>query len=87
LTEEEAGNISTIDETKLRQVLARCTNELLISSILPLRRLKAEQDRIFLESLEKIADKDKETAKRARFEKTSKELDLCVWLKDFPRDA
>lgn len=42
LTEEEAQNIADVDELKLRQALARTTNELLASITLPLRRLKAE---------------------------------------------
>lgn len=42
LTEEEALNIADVDEVKLRQALARATNELLASITLPLRRLKAD---------------------------------------------
>jgi len=32
-------------------------------------------------------DEEKENAKRARFEKLKDELELTVWLKDFPRNA
>jgi hypothetical protein len=32
-------------------------------------------------------DEEKETARRARFDKVSNELELTVWLKDFPRNA
>ena len=55
---------------------------------MPLRRQKAEQDRLFQETLDKMTnEKEKEAAKKQRFEKTCKDIELTVWLKDFPRDA
>ena len=32
-------------------------------------------------------DEEKENAKRARFDKNKDDLELTVWLKDFPRNA
>ena len=43
LTEAEAENLSAVDEVKVRQVLARTTNEILASITVPLRRIKAEE--------------------------------------------
>lgn len=73
---------------KVRQALARSTNELLASITLPLRRLKAEQERTFQESLDKLSsDEEREAARRARYDKQANELELTVWLKDFPKNA
>ena len=47
LTEDEASKIADVDEMKLRQALARSTNEILASITIPLRRIKADQERIF----------------------------------------
>ena len=87
LTEEEANNISEVEEFKLRQALARVTNEIVAGITLPLRRLKAEQERTFLETLDRLPEEEKEKAKKARFEKLSKTPELTLWLKDFPRSA
>ena len=76
-----------VEEVKLRQALARSTNEIMASITLPLRRQKAEQERNFLESLEKMSEEDREKAKEQRFSKIGKELELTVWLKDFPKTA
>ena len=43
MTEEEAENLSAVDATKVRQVLARTTNEILASITVPLRRIKADE--------------------------------------------
>ena len=52
-----------VEEVKLRQALARSTNEIMASITLPLRRQKAEQERTFFESLEKMSDEEREKAK------------------------
>ena len=54
ITETEANDIKAIDEIKLRQVLARCTNELLAGITVPLRREKLGENEKFEETLEKI---------------------------------
>ena len=54
LTEAEANDIKTIDEIKLRQVLARCTNEILASITVPLRREKHGDNEKFEETLDKV---------------------------------
>jgi len=40
LTPEEIANTEKVDPQKLQQVLARCTNEILVSIIVPLKREK-----------------------------------------------
>lgn len=67
LSEDEANNLADVDEVKLRQALARSTNEILAAFTLPLRRQKAEQERTFLESVEKMSEEEKEKAKAQRF--------------------
>jgi hypothetical protein len=56
LTEEEASNVRTVDEVKLRQVLARTTNELLASITVPMRRAKRDADDDFFAKLEAVED-------------------------------
>jgi len=56
LTEDEISSLSTIEELRLRQALARSTNELLASVTVPLRRQKAEELKTFEESVEKMTD-------------------------------
>ena len=89
LTEAEADDLTKVDPLKVRQVLARTTNEILASITVPLRRLKAEEVEKFKERLEKI--EDEEEKKVAQDEQTKLEwekgVELSVWLKDFPRTA
>jgi len=40
LTPEEIANTEKVDPLKLQQVFARCTNEILVSIIVPLKREK-----------------------------------------------
>ena len=56
LTEAEAGDLSKVDPVKVRQVLARTTNEILASITVPLRRLKAEEVEKIREKIEKSED-------------------------------
>ena len=42
MTEEEGNDLATVDPVKVRQVLARATNEILAGITVPLRRLKLE---------------------------------------------
>lgn len=73
---------------KLRQALARATNELLCSITVPLRRLKADSEAKFLETLDKMpSDTERDNARKERFELQKQQRDLTVWLKDFPRNA
>ena len=58
MTEEEAENLSAVDPTKVRQVLARTTNEILASITVPLRRIKADEQEKFKEKLDKIVEED-----------------------------
>ena len=58
MTEEEAENLSAVDATKVRQVLARTTNEILASITVPLRRIKVDEQEKFKEKLEKIVEED-----------------------------
>jgi hypothetical protein len=43
LTQQETEELESVDSTKIQQALARCTNEILTSIQMPLRRQKAEQ--------------------------------------------
>jgi len=43
LTEDEASELSNVDPIKVRQVLARTTNEILASITVPLRRMKNDE--------------------------------------------
>ena len=87
LTEEEADHLAKVDPIKVRQVLARTTNEILASITVPLRRIKLEEADRLREKLEKISD-DTERSKVAEAQKTqASALELTVWLKDFPRSA
>ena len=43
LTDEEADHLAKVDPIKVRQVLARTTNEILASITVPLRRIKLEE--------------------------------------------
>jgi hypothetical protein len=56
LTDAESDALGDIDEVKLRQVLARTTNELLAGYSVPLRRAKLEEEEKFQEQLEKMSD-------------------------------
>ena len=62
LTEAEADDLQNVDAIKVRQVLARTTNEILASITVPLRRIKLEEQNQFKEKLEKITDKDEKKA-------------------------
>ena len=86
LTEAEANDIKTIDEIKLRQVLARCTNEILASITVPLRREKHGDNEKFEETLDKV---ENETERSEQMKKKFDEqtIELTVWLKDFPRNT
>ena len=47
MTEEECENLANVDPIKVRQVLARTTNEILASITVPLRRIKLEEQEKF----------------------------------------
>ena len=86
LTEEECSEIKAVEEVKLRQVLARCTNEILASITVPLRRAKLAAEEEFQAALEKMeTDEERREAKDKRLANQTTELQ--VWLKDFPRTA
>ena len=87
LTEAEADDLASVDPTKVRQVLARTTNEILASMTVPLRRQKLEEQNAFKEKLEKITDTDEKNAALEENKATSSAVELSVWLKDFPKSA
>ena len=62
MTEEEGNDLATVDPVKVRQVLARATNEILAGITVPLRRLKLEDSERFKERLEKITDQAERAA-------------------------
>ena len=66
LTEEEANNVRTVDEVKLRQVLARTTNELLASITVPMRRAKRDADDDFFAKLGEIEDEEQKKELQAK---------------------
>jgi len=86
LTEEEINDLSSVDATKLQQVFAKCTNEILASIIVPLRRAKAEEVDVEAASLEKMNEEQKAEALEARKNK-AEDTELTLWLKDFPKTA
>ena len=73
LTEEEGNNLGSVDEIKLRQVLARSTNEILAGITLPLRRLKKDADDEFNAKYEALED---EEAKKEALEKRKEDKQL-----------
>ena len=84
VTEAEANDLKTIDEIKLRQVLARCTNEILAGITVPLRREKQGEKEKFEETLEKVENETERSEQmKKRFDDQT--IELTVWLKDFPR--
>ena len=87
LTEAEADDLQNVDAIKVRQVLARTTNEILASITVPLRRIKLEEQNQFKEKLEKITDKDEKKAAQDEHTAQSSAVELTVWLKDFPKSA
>ncbi len=87
MTDDEATELSVVDQTKVRQALARATNEILASITVPLRRLKVEEAEKFKERLEKIADDDELKAAKQEQATLDRQVELTVWLKDFPRSA
>ena len=87
MTEEETTYLGKVDQTKVRQALARATNEILASITVPLRRLKVEEAEKFKERLEKITDDDEQKAAKEEQAALLKQTELTVWLKDFPRSA
>ena len=66
MTEEEATNLSSLDEIKLRQVLARSTNEILASITVPLRRLKRDADDEFHTKYEALEDAEEKKELRKK---------------------
>lgn len=66
LSEEEAANVQTVDEVKLRQVLARTTNELLASITVPMRRLKRDGDDDFHTKLDAVEDEEQKKVLQAK---------------------
>ena len=87
LSEDEIASISTIEEIRLRQALARSTNELLAGITVPLRRQKAEELKAHEENVEKLTDEKEIAEAEKEFFEKNKKLDLTVWLKDFPRSS
>ena len=87
ITEEEAADLGKVDQIKVRQVLARTTNELLAGITVPLRRQKAEDADKFKESLEKMADDEKRMEAIAEHDAKANDVELVVFLKDFPSTA
>ena len=85
MTEEEITTIETVDELKVRQVLARVTNEILASIIVPARRAKAEREEAFLGKVEALEEEEKKNAEKEFY--TNKNVEIQVWLKDFPITA
>ena len=87
LTEEEANDLSIVDQTKVRQVLARTTNEILASITVPLRRLKVEENERFKEKMEKITEEAEKKEALDEQKAADSAMELTVWLKDFPKSA
>lgn len=56
MTEDECSRIEELDPVKVRQVLARVTNELMASILVPARRAKVEEEEKFYQALEKVED-------------------------------
>lgn len=87
LSAAEAEDIDSIDTSKLTQILARCTNELLVSMQLPLRRQKAEMVAEYEGTLEKAESPSEKESIRQSHKQKQGDAELVVWLKDYPRSA
>ena len=79
--------MASVEPIKVRQVLARTTNEILASITVPLRRNKLEEQDKFKEKLEKMTNEDEKNAALEEQKATSSAVELSVWLKDFPKSA
>lgn len=86
LSDSEIASLATVDPIKLQQVFARCTNDILVSIQLPLRREKLELKENFDIKLNAAPEVDKESLRSTYKDKMS-EVELTVWLKDFPKTA
>ena len=83
----ELADLHSVDKVKLQQVLARCTNEILVSIQVPLRRQKAEQQQEFETLLLGAgSETERESMKFSHKERMS-DVELTCWLKDFPKTA
>jgi hypothetical protein len=87
LTEEETTELAGVDPIKVRQALARATNEILASITVPLRRTKLDEAEKVKEKLEKISDDTDRKKAEAIIKTQASAIDLTIWLKDFPRSA
>ncbi len=87
LTQAEADDLEAVEPTKICQVLARCTNEILTSIQVPLRRQKADQLAEFEAQLEKAESPSEKESMRFSQKEKQKDIELTVWLKDFPKSA
>jgi len=85
LTNEEATDLDSVDSKKLVQVLARCTNEILVSIQVPFRREKALQMADFESMLEKAESPSEKESIKLSFKEKQNDAELMVWLKDFPK--
>ena len=65
--------------------MARVTNEILASIIVPARRAKAEKEEAFLGKIESLEGEEKKNAEKEYY--TNKNVEIQVWLKDFPITA
>ena len=59
LTDLELASLASVDPIKLQQVFARCTNEILVSIQLPLRREKLDLKIDFETKINTATDSDK----------------------------
>ena len=78
--------MESVDPIKLQQAFARTTAEILAGSQVPLRRLKAEQEEKEFVAMENMSENEKKAAEEAKKNKQP-EVELTVWLKDFPKTA